>query len=326
MTRQLWPQSRLQGRCRISATRRRKSGCGCLWSMAPPGRMSGAFMSIRISRRRSRSTRSVLTAPSQRCSTSKETARSAPDPSTTRKWSLHFSSIPEKPRRWSCPTIRKARRGCRCRWKRRNSFAGIASVAQAKNYAFYGMMLVMFALVSAALLVMRQPVFAAFAGYLLSMLTYISHSDGVAFQYVWSNYPQFNSIAAILAGSSVLVFGGLFAMAILQTSRFHPVMHRVLIAAVASVLSVNAVFLTTNPQLLNRRPCRHALGLHPDLPHRGTERRAHPLQGGPLFRLRLDRRLHTGKPVHGAATSSGSNWNSSRFMTRSALRWSSRRC
>ena len=133
-----------------------------------------------------------------------------------------------------------------------DSFAGIASVAQAKNYAFYGMMLVMFALVSAALLVMRQPVFAAFAGYLLSMLTYISHSDGVAFQYVWSNYPQFNSIAAILAGSSVLVFGGLFAMAILQTSRYHPVMHRVLIAAVASVLSVNAVLLTTNPQLLNR--------------------------------------------------------------------------
>lgn len=133
-----------------------------------------------------------------------------------------------------------------------DSFARVASVAQAKNYAFYGMMLVMFALVSAALIVLRQAVFAAFAGYILSMLTYVSHSDGVAFQYVWPNYPHFNSITAILAGSSVLVFGGLFAMAILQTSRYHPVMHRVLIAAVASILLVDAVFLTTNPQLLNR--------------------------------------------------------------------------
>jgi two-component system, sensor histidine kinase LadS len=132
------------------------------------------------------------------------------------------------------------------------SFARIAAVSQAKNYAFYGMMLVMFALVSAALIVLRQPVFAAFSGYILSMLTYVSHSDGVAFQHIWSDYPQFNSIAAILAGSSVLVFGGLFAMAILQTSRFHPIMHRVLIAAVGSVLLVDAVFLTTNPQLLNR--------------------------------------------------------------------------
>lgn len=132
------------------------------------------------------------------------------------------------------------------------SFAHIAAISQAKNYAFYGMMLVMFALVTAALIVLRQPVFAAFSGYILSMLTYVSHSDGVAFQHVWSNFPQFNSIAAILAGSSVLVFGGLFAMAILQTSRFHPVMHRVLIAAVASILLVDAVFLPTNPQLLNR--------------------------------------------------------------------------
>jgi two-component system, sensor histidine kinase LadS len=132
------------------------------------------------------------------------------------------------------------------------SFAKTAAVSQAKNYAFYGMMLVMFALVSAALIVLRQPVFAAFSGYILSMLAYVSHSDGVAFQHIWSDFPRLNSIAAILAGSSVLVFGGLFAMAILQTSRFHPVMHRVLIAAVASILLIDAVLLPTNPQLLNR--------------------------------------------------------------------------
>ena len=132
------------------------------------------------------------------------------------------------------------------------SFANLASVAQAKNYAFYGMMLVMFALVSAALVVLRQRVFAVFAAYLLSMLTYVSHSDGVTFQHIWSDFPRFNSMASVVAGSGVIVFGGLFAMTILQTSRFHPVMHRILIAVVASVLLVDAVLWQTNPQLLKR--------------------------------------------------------------------------
>lgn len=132
------------------------------------------------------------------------------------------------------------------------SFTRLASVAQAKNYAFYGMMVVMFALVSAALVVLRQPVFAAFAGYLLSMFAFVSHSDGVAFQHIWSDFPRFNSMASVVAGSGVMVFGGLFAMAILQTSRFHPVMHRILIVVVASVLVVDVVLWPTNPQLLKR--------------------------------------------------------------------------
>lgn len=133
-----------------------------------------------------------------------------------------------------------------------DSFARLASVSQAKNYAFYGMMLVMFTLASAALVVLRQPVFAAFAGYLLSMLTFVSHSDGVAFQYIWSDFPRFNSMASVVAGSGVMIFGGLFAMAILQTARFHPVMHRVLTAVVASVLLVDLVLWPTDPQLLKR--------------------------------------------------------------------------
>ena len=133
-----------------------------------------------------------------------------------------------------------------------DSFARVASVSQAKSYAFYGMMFVMIVLVSAALAVLRQAVFAVFAGYLIFMLLYISHSDGVAFQYLWSDFPRFNSMASVVMGSGVIIFGGLFAMAILQTARFHPTMHRVLIAAVSSVVIVNLVLWPTDPQLLKR--------------------------------------------------------------------------
>jgi hypothetical protein len=64
---------------------------------------------------------------------------------------------------------------------------------------------------------------------------YVAHADGAAFQYVWPNFPRFNSMASVVAGSGVMVFGGLFAITFLQTARYHPIMHRVLQAVVASV-------------------------------------------------------------------------------------------
>lgn len=133
-----------------------------------------------------------------------------------------------------------------------DSFADRARLAQAKSYAFYGMMLVMIALATVALAVLRQPVFAAYAAYLSSIFIYIAHADGMAFQYIWPDLPRFNSMASIVAGSGVMVFGALFAIAFLQTARFHPIMHRVLLAVVASVLAVDAVLWVTDPQLLKR--------------------------------------------------------------------------
>jgi two-component system, sensor histidine kinase LadS len=132
------------------------------------------------------------------------------------------------------------------------SLAVITSLAEAKSYAFYGMMLVMIALALAALLVLRQAVFAAYAGYLGAMLMYVAHADGAAFQYVWSGFPQFNSMASVVAGSLVLVFGGLFAITFLQTRQFHPLMHRVLIGAVGIVIATTLILWSTDPQLLKR--------------------------------------------------------------------------
>jgi signal transduction histidine kinase len=132
------------------------------------------------------------------------------------------------------------------------SFVAQTRVSEAKSYAFYGMMLVMIALATVALAVLRQPVFAAYAAYLLSVLMYVAHADGAAFQYIWPNFPRFNSMASVVAGSGVMVFAGLFAITFLQTARYHPIMHRVLQAVVVSVLAIDVVLWSTDPQLLKR--------------------------------------------------------------------------
>ena len=132
------------------------------------------------------------------------------------------------------------------------SFADLSQVAQAKNYAFYGMMLVMIALATVALVLLRQWVFAAYAGYIASVLLYIAHADGTAFQYLWSDFPRFNSMASIVGGSAVMIFASLFAIGFLQTARHHPIMHRVLVGIIASVLLIDVVLTATDPQLLKR--------------------------------------------------------------------------
>jgi signal transduction histidine kinase len=132
------------------------------------------------------------------------------------------------------------------------SFARLEQISQAKNYAFYGMMLAMIALATIAMFVLREWVFAAYAAYLASVFLYVAHAEGTAFQYLWSGFPRFNSMASIPAGSAVMVFASLFAITFLQTGRHHPLMHRILLGVIASVLAIDIVLTATDPQLLKR--------------------------------------------------------------------------
>ncbi len=133
-----------------------------------------------------------------------------------------------------------------------DSFIATSRLQEAKDYAFYGMMLVLALMAGIAFLVLRQPVFGAYVAYVLSVLVYIMHADGVAFQYLWPNWPQFNSMASIVLGSCGLVSGAVFAMLVLQTRRYHPVMHRILLAMVGILLLVDAALWATAPQLLKQ--------------------------------------------------------------------------
>mgnify|MGYP001089641051 FL=1 len=133
-----------------------------------------------------------------------------------------------------------------------DSFAARSRVQEAKNYAFYGMMGVLALMAGVALLVLGQPVFGAYVAYVLSVLVYVAHADGVAFQYLWPNWPQFNSMASIVLGSCGLVSAAAFAMMVLQTRRYHPAMHRILLTMVGALLLVDVTLWAAAPQLLKQ--------------------------------------------------------------------------
>lgn len=132
------------------------------------------------------------------------------------------------------------------------SFVAQARLLEAKAFTFYGMMAIMIVLALLALLALRQPIFAAYAGYLSAMLLYVLHADGFAFQYLWPDFPGFNSMASVVAGTAVMVTGGLFAISFLQTRRYHPIMHRIVVSAMLLVLAVDAALWAFNPQLLKQ--------------------------------------------------------------------------
>jgi signal transduction histidine kinase len=94
------------------------------------------------------------------------------------------------------------------------------------------MMLILIIIALFAFMMIRKPVFIAYAGYSGSALLYIMHSDGNAFKYIWPGSPQFNNYASIALGSSIIVFGALFAMIFLQTRRYHPLVDKMLTGVV----------------------------------------------------------------------------------------------
>ncbi len=111
------------------------------------------------------------------------------------------------------------------------SFEDIATGRSARNFIYYGMIVLLTALALAALAVTRHPVFLCYAGYSGSALLFTMHADGNGFKYLWPNSPAFNGVATIVFGSGIIIFGALFARVFLRTRRFHPQMDKLLAGA-----------------------------------------------------------------------------------------------
>lgn len=127
------------------------------------------------------------------------------------------------------------------------TYAGIAAKKAAKNFVFYGMMLIMITIALLALFVFRQAIFAAYTAYAGCTLLYLMHSDGVAFQYLWPAFPLFNSFASVVTGAGYIIFGAIFARMFLNTARENPVIDRVLLAliGVAALMVLSTVVIPT---------------------------------------------------------------------------------
>lgn len=111
------------------------------------------------------------------------------------------------------------------------SFEDIATGRSARNFIYYGMIVLLTALALAALAATRHPVFLCYAGYSGSALLFTMHADGNGFKYLWPNSPAFNGVATIVFGSGIIIFGALFARVFLRTRHFHPLMDKLLAGA-----------------------------------------------------------------------------------------------
>jgi signal transduction histidine kinase len=133
-----------------------------------------------------------------------------------------------------------------------DSFFMMSADRTAKNFIFYGMMLLLIAAALVSLVLLRNGIFFAYSAYAASALLYVMHVDGVAFQYLWPDIPTFNSRASIFAGSGVIIFGAVFARSFLKTKQLHPIMDKVLMTVMVTTLVLDGSLYFTNPQLLKK--------------------------------------------------------------------------
>jgi len=102
------------------------------------------------------------------------------------------------------------------------SFASIAVNRVSKTYISYGMMAILIFASLFGLAILRLPVFLAYLSYVVVTLFYLMHQDGVAFQFLWPEFPRFNSYFSIVVGTFFVMATYNFARVFLQTANFHP--------------------------------------------------------------------------------------------------------
>ena len=122
----------------------------------------------------------------------------------------------------------------------------------AKNFIYYGMMIILIVIAAFAFLMSRRPVFIAYAGYAGCALLFIMHSDGNGFKFLWPEAAGFNAYASVTFGAGIIISGSLFSKLFLQTRRFHPVIDKVLGAIVLATLGMLAASAVLDNQPIKK--------------------------------------------------------------------------
>ena len=117
------------------------------------------------------------------------------------------------------------------------SFATTAARRTAKNFIYYGMVLLLCVISTLAFAITRQVPFIAYTLYSGSALMFIVHADGNGFAYLWPNEPVFNAFASILFGAVLGISCANFARVFLETRIYHPVMDKLLLGIIVIILA-----------------------------------------------------------------------------------------
>ena len=121
-----------------------------------------------------------------------------------------------------------------------------------KNFGSYGMMMILIVMSGLALLILRLRVFWYYLIYVVVTLLFLMHSDGVAFQYFWPNFPGFNAYFSIIIGLAFSVVPYSFARVFLRTKEFHPKTDKFMATMVILSFIVIIPSAILNPQLAKK--------------------------------------------------------------------------
>lgn len=133
-----------------------------------------------------------------------------------------------------------------------DSFTEVSTRQTAKQFIYYGMMVILIVAALLAGIVLRHPIFPAYIAYSTATLVYIMHVDGVAFQYLWPSLPAFNSYASVVAGGSYAVFGAIYARIFLNTAKYHRVVDKALLAVIIVTATMIVAGLVVEPRLIKK--------------------------------------------------------------------------
>ncbi|HSJ69573.1 MAG TPA: 7TM diverse intracellular signaling domain-containing protein [Anditalea sp.] len=93
---------------------------------------------------------------------------------------------------------------------------------------FYGMILIIALYNILVYFAVREIKYLYYTFYLASVGIYAMSIDGIAFQYLWPNYPEWNQVANGIFSYSIVVWAMLFSMKFLSTKTRAPYMHYIL--------------------------------------------------------------------------------------------------
>ncbi|WP_036601543.1 7TM diverse intracellular signaling domain-containing protein [Olivibacter sitiensis] len=116
---------------------------------------------------------------------------------------------------------------------------------------FYGMIAIFCFYNLLMFFAVRQPAYLYYVGYMLSVAMYELCTDGVAFQYLWPSWPEWNQYAFAVVLCSMSVFAMLFAQRQLLLRRKAPKLHRFINYVIALRISFLVFAFLFDRSLLN---------------------------------------------------------------------------
>jgi two-component system, sensor histidine kinase LadS len=118
---------------------------------------------------------------------------------------------------------------------------------------FYGMILIISLYNFLVYLAIREIKNIFYICYMLSVAAYAMSLDGIGFQYIWFNHPEWNNYATGISLFSLIVWALIFTQRFLSTNTNAPVLHRILTGMIIARAAWFAIALWLFPNLLTYR-------------------------------------------------------------------------